>query len=205
MCIRDRYQTHTVEQSQFLHYNFPDNWLGRCEDATSDSVQRRRANNTAFFFVESKKNGFRTCTCTGRYITLRTTGIIFQMLSYLRIFPRKWETRRNKPSTPESRGQSFCLMSTFTWRVLSLPQVWGRKLQPSVTGQRYHITRDVWDYSTAVVGLRVYCVCCTVKNYTASTSDIWENLGFYGYGSIWVVGRYTCYATSNGQSIWHWF
>ena len=37
---------------------------------------------------------------------------------YLRAFPRKWEIRRNNPSTPDGRGLSFSLISTFTWRCL---------------------------------------------------------------------------------------
>ena len=124
-----------------------------------------------------------------------TAGVIFQVLLYLRIFPRKWETRRNYPSTPDSRGLSFCLISTFTWRVLSLSQIWGRKLQPSAAGQRYHITRDVSDYSTVVVGLRLDCFLSAPWKFALPLRAIYEKiLGFmdiyiYIDGSIWLCWK----------------
>ena len=49
-----------------------------------------------------------------------STGMIFQISVILsEDLPDKVGNARNNPSTPESRGHSFCLISTFTWRVLS--------------------------------------------------------------------------------------
>ena len=43
---------------------------------------------------------------------------------------RKWETRHNSPTTPEGRGLSFCLISTFTWWVFSCSKYEEEKCNP---------------------------------------------------------------------------